>query len=130
MKKRHRLLHRRLIHAPAQRQGDQHPGDGENDGFHTFRFLTPRQCYGDGGGRNQPAVVPGLGDGGLAGEDASGRSMFADERGRTWLSRWRYLYLWHGAPNVGDQIIDLLIAEKGVPLVHRCQLSALSDRDF
>ena len=45
-----------------------------------------------------------------------------------WLRR--DLYLRDGAPNVGDQIIDLLIAEKAVPLVHRCQLSALSDRDF
>ena len=35
-----------------------------------------------------------------------------------------------GASNVGDQIIDLLIAEKAVPFVHRCQLSALSNRDF
>ena len=32
--------------------------------------------------------------------------------------------------NVCDQIIDLLIGLKGVPLVHVCQLSAPSDRDL
>src|SRR5689334_5495040 len=38
--------------------------------------------------------------------------------------------MWDGAANVGDQVINLLVAEKAVPFVHRCQLSALSNRDF
>ena len=36
--KRHRFLHR-LVHAPAQRNGDPRPDADQNESFHTFPFL-------------------------------------------------------------------------------------------